>query len=99
MEEKSKQKIKFYKYYFKGVKKPVIMEAVNRDTADDMLNQLNQKTQAIDMSLLEDIRIEMPIMGISKRKRHGHNFVWVGLERSVDGWMEEGEFKEVNNKK
>ena len=98
MEQNKSQKIKFYKYFFRGSKKPVIMEALNRDLADEMLESLNEKTQVIDMSLLEDIRIESPVMGVSKRKRHGESFTWVGKERSVDGWMLDSEFKQANKK-
>ena len=88
-------KLKFYKYYFLGNPKPVIMEAYSKEEADGMLQQLNEKTQVIDMNRLEDVRIEMPIMGISKRKRHGESFIWVGTDYSTDGWMLESEF---NNK-
>jgi hypothetical protein len=35
----------------------------------------------------------MPLKGVSKRKRHGKTFVWVGLEYSIDGWMDEKDFK------
>lgn len=91
--EWNKPKIKFYKFYFIGKKKPVIMEAYNKDEAMNMLNQLNYKTGVIDMSQLEDVRIEMPIKGISKRKRMGKEYVWVGLDYTSDGWMEQEEFK------
>ena len=69
------------------------MEAYSKEEADSMLNQLNLKTNSIDMDNLIDIRIEMPLKGISKRKRHGKTFVWVGLEYSSDGWMDETDFK------
>lgn len=93
MRDWQEQKIKFYKFFFKGKPKPVIMEAYNRESADQMLEQLNEKTGVINMGDLEDIRIEMPIMGVSKRKRLGKTYVWVGLEKSGDGWMLEADFK------
>jgi hypothetical protein len=37
-------KIRFYKYYFTGKDKPVIMEAEDRLTADQMMQQLKQNT-------------------------------------------------------
>ena len=95
--EWNKPKIKFYKFFFIGKKKPVIMEAYTKEEADNMLSQLNDKTGVIDMSKLEDIRIEMPIRGVSKRKRMGNNFIWVGEDYSTDGWMEESEFKKRND--
>jgi hypothetical protein len=89
----NKPKIKFYKYFFYKNKKPVIMEAYSRSEADNMLIQLNEKTQAVDWSDLVDVRIEMPIKGISKRKRLGKTYIWVGSDYTTDGWMEETEFK------
>lgn len=95
--EWNKKKIKFYKFYFVGKKKPVIMEAYTKDEADNMLSQLNEKTGAIDLTKLEDVRIEMPIKGVSKRKRLGREYVWVGVDYTTDGWMEETEFKTRND--
>ena len=87
-------KIKFYKYFFKGVKKPIIMEAYSRELADEMLSLLPEKSKVdIDMNLLEDVRIEMPLTGVSERIRFGQKYIWVGLKRSVDGWMNEDDFK------
>lgn len=97
MKDWSSPKIKFYKYFFMGSKKPVIMEAYSRLDADNMLNSLCHKTNVIDMNLLEDVRIEMPVKGVSQRKRHGVNHVWVGTDVTSDGWIEESEFKKINN--
>jgi hypothetical protein len=93
------EKIKFYKYFFKGIEKPVIMEAESKDIADNMLAQLGQNSQTnINMSLLEDVRIEMPILGVSKKKRKGIDFVWVGKENSSDGWIEKTQFDEIEKR-
>lgn len=92
------KKIKFYKYYFKGVEKPIIMETFSREEADEMLNLLPEKSGVtIDMNRLVDVRIEMPLTGVSKRIRGGQTFIWVGLTKSVDGWMAEEEFKSLTN--
>lgn len=93
------EKIKFYKYFFKGIEKPVIMEAENRKMANDMLHQLGQSSQTnIDMSLLEDIRIEVPILGVSKKKRKGIEMIWVGKENASDGWISKTEFTEIEKR-
>lgn len=93
------EKIKFYKYFFKGIDKPVIMEAENKVIADQMLAQLGQNSQTnINMSLLEDIRIETPIIGVSKKKRKGVEMVWVGKENSSDGWIEKATFDEIEKR-
>jgi hypothetical protein len=93
------EKIKFYKYFFKGIEKPIIMEAESKDIANNMLQQLGLNSHTnIDMSLLEDVRIEMPILGVSKKKRKGIDFVWVGKENSSDGWIERTQFEEIEKR-
>lgn len=93
------EKIKFYKYYFTGLQKPVIMEAESKNIADSMLKQLEQNSHTkINMNLLEDIRIEVPIIGVSKKKRKGQDFIWVGKENTSDGWLEKIQFDEIEQR-
>jgi hypothetical protein len=93
-------KIRFYKYYFKGIDKPVIMEAESKDIADRMMQQLKQSTTAnISAKDLIDIRVETPISGISKRKRQNQDFVWVGKEFTSDGWLLQSEYDEIEKLK
>ena len=69
-------KIKFYKYFFKEIEKPIIMEAYSRIEADEMMELLPEKSKIeIDLNLLEDVRIEMPLTGISKRTRFGAKYI------------------------
>lgn len=92
--------IRFYKYYFRGMEKPVIMETTDKATADNMLNQLSQKSNTqIDMRRLEDFRVETPIVGISVKKRNGDELVWVGKEFTSDGWLSQEEFDRIENLK
>ena len=93
-------KTRFYKYYFREVDKPIIMEAENRDTADDMLRELSRKPKVdIDFKKLQDIRVETPIIGISTKNRKGIDYTWVGKEHSSNGWMETEEFETINKNK
>jgi hypothetical protein len=93
-------KIRFYKYYFTGKDKPVIMEAEDRLTADKMMQQLKQNTTAkLSANDLIDIRVETPIIGISKRKRHNQEYVWVGTEFTSDGWLLQSEYDEIQKLK
>ena len=87
----------FYKYFFMGNPKPVIMEAYSKQEADNMLQHLSQKTEVLNLKHLIDVRIEMPVKGVSQRKRHGKNHIWVGTDVTSDGWIEENEFKKINN--
>lgn len=91
-------KIRFYKYYFTGLDKPIIMEAESKNDADQMLVELQYKSQTpIDIKRLVDVRVETPITGISTRKRKGNDFVWVGKEYTSDGWLEKDEYDRINN--
>jgi hypothetical protein len=91
-------KIRFYKYFFLGLDKPIIMEAENKNEADKMLVELQYKSQTpIDIKRLVDVRVETPIIGISKRKRKGKEYVWVGKEYTSDGWLEKEEYDKINN--
>jgi hypothetical protein len=93
-------KIRFYKYYFTGKDKPVIMEAEDRLTADQMMQQLKQNTTVkLSAKDLIDIRVETPIVGISKRKRHNQEYVWVGNEFTSDGWLLQSEYDEIQKLK
>ncbi len=93
-------KIRFYKYYFKGVDKPVIMEAESKDVADRMMQQLKQSTTVnISAKDLIDVRVETPISGISKRKKQNQDFVWVGKEFTSDGWLLQSEYDEIEKLK
>jgi hypothetical protein len=91
-------KTRFYKYFFLGVEKPIIMEAESKNDADQMLVDLQYKSQtSIDFNKLVDVRVETPIVGISTRKRKGKEFVWVSKEYTSDGWLEKEEYDRINN--
>jgi len=89
-------KIRFYKYFFLGIEKPIIMEAKNKQEADQMLTELQYKSQTkIDFKRLIDVRVETPIVGISKRKRKGNEYVWVGEQFASDGWLLKEEYDKI----
>lgn len=91
-------KVRFYKYFFKGIDKPVIMETTDKATADNMLRQLSQKSNInIDMRRLEDFKLETPLVGISVKKRNGEDLVWVGKELTSDGWLLKDEFDRIES--
>lgn len=93
-------KIRFYKYFFTGIEKPIIMEAENRNIADMMMQELKKKTTSnFSAKNLIDIRVETPIIGISKRKRYNKEYVWVGTEFTSDGWILQSEYDEIQKLK
>lgn len=88
--------IRFYKYYFNGMPKPIIMEAENRQDADKMLVQLSINSKVkMRVADLVDVRIESPIFGVSTRKRQGKQYVWVGTDKTPDGWLLQSEYDEI----
>jgi hypothetical protein len=63
-----------------------------------MLVELQYKSKtSIDINKLIDVRVETPIVGISKRKRKGNDYVWVGKEFTSDGWLLQDEYDKINN--
>lgn len=92
--------IRFYKYYFIGNDKPIIMEAETRLQADQMMQELKERSKVpISVKDLIDIRVETPIIGISKRKKKGNEFIWVGLEHTTDGWLLQTEYDKIQELK
>jgi len=92
--------IRFYKYYFIGNDKPIIMEAETRLQADQMMQELKERSKVpISVKDLIDIRVETPIIGISKRKKKGNEYIWVGLEHTPDGWLLQSEYDKIQELK
>ena len=76
------------------------MEAESKNDADQMLVQLQYKSQTpIDINRLIDVRVEAPIIGSSKKKRKGVDMVWVGKDFTQDGWIPQEEYDRINNLK
>ena len=76
------------------------MEAESRLSADKMMQQLKQNTTVkLSAKDLIDIRVETPIVGISKRKKHNKEYVWVGTEFTSDGWLLQSDYDEIEKLK
>ena len=94
--------IKLYKYYFNQLDKPLVMEAESRQMADSMLISLNQRVGGVmHIKDLYDLRVESLIVGTSSKIKNKKKHIWVGVNHTIDGWLEESEYKKVvnNNKK
>lgn len=90
--------IKFYKYYFEGLKKPITIEAYNKEEARIKLNQVvSQLPQEYRERKPFGETITRPVLGISKKTMNGKKYIWVGSKTS-NGWMEENELNERINK-
>ena len=90
--------IRFYKYYFVGNNKPIIMEAPDRGEADKMLVKLSDMSDGkINLKAVCDVRVETPIVGISTTKMGGKEYVWVGRDKTKNGWLLEEEFEKIKD--
>jgi len=95
-------KIKLYKYYFRQLEKPIVMEATSRQEADNFLRIFNQKIGGkMRITDLLDLRVETLVVGESSKIKNGKKHIWVGTDYSQDGWMEEEKFLKIviNRKK
>lgn len=95
-------KVKRYKYYFQQLEKPIVIEAISRKRADEILINLNIKMgNWMNIEDLFDLRIETLVIGVSKKVMNKKNYIWVGLNSAKDGWMLEDEYLKIviRNKK
>jgi hypothetical protein len=91
---------KFYKYYFKNLDKPLTMEAEDKRTADQMLVRLSLKSKVrMKTADLIDVRIETPLFGITTKTRNNIEWVWVGKDKTSDGWLELEEYEKIEKMK
>lgn len=95
-------KLKRYKYYFHQLKEPIVIEADNRNTADSILINLNQKMgNWMNIKDLSDLRVETLVIGISTKVKENKKYIWVGENNHKGGWMIEEEYLKIviNNQK
>lgn len=85
-QELSQMSIKFYKFYFNEVEKPVTIEAVSKNAAYFHLEKILPEIEEFGYFLqnLVDVKVETPVVGVSKKKHKGKNFVWTS-----EGWLED----------
>jgi len=87
-EELSNMTIKFYKYYFRDIEKPITIEALSKQSANHAIEQLMPQLEAKGYKIqnIIDVRVEQPIQGVSTKKHNGKNFIW-----TTEGWLEQRE--------
>lgn len=88
--------VALYSYYFKGIKKPVIIQACNKEQARIYLRDFMREDPDYYTKTEEDIYSETvaePVTGISERIIQGKKYLWAGLAYGQNGWVTEEEFK------
>ncbi len=91
--------IKLYKYLFLGIEKPVTMEARSRSEARALLDIVMPKlpVEYHDAKIVGESVI-VPLKGVSSKSVGGKKYIWVGEDKTANGWMEENEYKEIIKK-
>lgn len=87
-------RIKFYRYRFLGIEKPVTIEARNRASARDMIERMmSTLPEEYKQSRIVGESVFVPLTGTTEKTKNGEKYIWVGETHSKDGWMREAEFK------
>ena len=85
--------IKLYKYHFYGMDKPIVIEAFTKVQAREILNGVIEKIpEQYRKQKPYGESVQVPIKGITTKKIKDKTFIWVGLQKSRDGWMEQEEY-------
>ena len=65
-----------------------------------MLVQLSIKSKVrMKTADLIDVRIETPLFGITTKTRNNIEWVWVGKDKTSDGWLELEEYERIEKMK
>jgi|LakMenE01Jun11ns_1017448.scaffolds.fasta_scaffold8791548_1 hypothetical protein len=88
--------IRFYKYRFNGLDKPLIIEAYNKLEARQKLLIIMEKIEPLRNLRVVDESISLPIFGRTYKKIKSVVNVWVGNNISSSGWMPLEEFEKMN---
>lgn len=95
MNYKNNSKIKFYCFYYEGIKVPVVVEARSKNEARYTLRSIrNGLPDDYKTSHVVGETVKSPVTGISKKTVNGVKYVWVGEEFAKDGWMDEKKYNQ-----
>lgn len=89
-----KHGIRFYNYYFEGIEKPITIEANSKNEARDIFRNIRPKlSDKYRDSKVVGETIVIPLKGVSEKFVKGVRYVWVGMDKSKNGWLTEYEYK------
>jgi hypothetical protein len=87
--------LRFYKYKFSGVEKPVVIEAQNKFEARKQLMYYMQKFPQLQNLQVISESLSLPIFGTTTKFINEIEYVWVN-NLTPNGWMELSEFQKLN---
>lgn len=80
---------RLYKFYFAGIKIPVIIEAFTSEKARDTIEQNWEKLDPVyQNSYIIGETVTVPVEGITTKKINNVEYTWVGYEKTRDGWQD-----------
>jgi hypothetical protein len=82
-----KDTIRFYKYFFEGYENPLIIEAKNKEQANEFLLETVARLPMMNGARLIDTKITTPIIGVTKNRIDKVDMIWVGKDKSENGWI------------
>jgi hypothetical protein len=89
-----KHGIRFYNYYFFEVEQPLTIEARSKVEAraiiDKLMPNLSDKYRE---SKIVGETIVIPLKGVSEKVVRGVKFIWVGEDKSTNGWLNEDAYQ------
>lgn len=89
-----KHGIRFYNYYFFGVEKPLTIEAYTKEEARDIMKSIMPKlSDKYRESKIIGETVVIPLRGVSEKVIKGTKYIWVGLDKTQNGWMEEQRYR------
>jgi hypothetical protein len=98
-----KHGIRFYNYYFYGVEKPLTIEAICKEDARVIIENLIPKlSDKYRESKIIGETVTIPLRGVSEKNVKGVKYIWVGTDKSRSGWLTENEYNRaiaMSNKK
>jgi hypothetical protein len=87
--------LRFYKYTFLGLKKPITIEAYNKIEAREKLFYVMEKIPQLKISGVIDESLTLPIFGRTTKKINKVKHTWVG-NLTANSWMPTEEFDKLN---
>jgi hypothetical protein len=86
--------IRFYNYYFHGIEKPLSIEAHSKDEAREVMKSIMpQLSDKYRNSKVIGETVVIPLLGVSEKVVKGVKYIWVGTDKSPNGWLTEYEYK------
>lgn len=89
-----KEGIRFYNYYFYQIEKPISIEANNKaDARVIMQNIMPTLPEKYRNSKIVGETIVIPLKGVSEKVVNGVKYIWVGEQKSRNGWLTEEQYR------